>query len=220
MGTTTTRANTITITITTITRRSMTMAELQALLQAGGWVSVPLVITSLTLWFVATLRLMALRRGFTGDVRAIVERSAREPSSVQSDGAVGRYLAGALGSLARSGTCQHHLEGFVEVERERARDFGTMLMGLVTIAPLLGLLGTVSGMIETFSSMQGAALNHATEQTVAGGISVALISTQLGLMVGVPGLAAARLLARLEAKRIRELLQAHSILVQLRKVPL
>ena len=52
-----------------------------------------------------------------------------------------------------------------------------------------------------------------------GGISVALISTQLGLMVGVPGLAAARLLARLEAKRVRELLQAHSVLVQLRKVP-
>ncbi len=198
----------------------MTTADLQDLLQAGGWVSVPLVVTSLTLWFVATLRLMALRRGFIGDVRSHVEASTRDPANVRTDGAVGRYLAGALGSLQRSGTCQHHLEGFVEVERERVTDFGTMLMGLVTIAPLLGLLGTVSGMIETFSSMQGAALTHATEQTVAGGISIALISTQLGLMVGVPGLAAARLLARLEAKRIRELLQAHSVLVQLRKVPL
>jgi biopolymer transport protein ExbB len=108
----------------------------------------------------------------------------------------------------------------LEIERERVTDFGTLLMGLVTIAPLLGLLGTVSGMIETFSSMQGATLTHATEQTVAGGISVALVSTQLGLMVGVPGLAAARLLARLEAKRVRELLQAHSVLVQHRQVPL
>jgi len=198
----------------------ITSTELRALVEAGGWVSGPLVATSLTLWFVATLRLLALRRGFSGDVKTLVERALEDPSNVPSDGAVGRYLEGALGALRRSGTCQHHLERFVEIERERVTDFSTLLMGLVTIAPLLGLLGTVSGMIETFSSMQGASLTHATEQTVAGGISVALISTQLGLMVGVPGLAAARVLARLEAKRIRELLQANSVLVQRRKVPL
>ncbi len=198
----------------------VTVAELRALLEAGGWVSLPLVATSFTLWFVATLRLITLRRGFRGEVKAAVDQALRRPLQIEAEGAVGRYLSGALGALERSGTCQHHVERFLEIERERVTDLGTLLMGLVTIAPLLGLLGTVSGMIETFSSMQGTTLNHATEQTVAGGISVALISTQLGLMVGVPGLAAARLLARLEAKRIRELLQAHSVLVQLRKVPL
>ena len=197
-----------------------TADELRALLDAGGWVSIPLAATSLTLWFVATLRLITLRRGFRGDVNAVVEKAVRGPRLIESGGAVGRYLAGALGALERSGTCQHHIERFLEIERERVTDLGTLLMGLVTIAPLLGLLGTVSGMIETFSSMQGTTLTHATEQTVAGGISVALISTQLGLMVGVPGLAVARLLARLEAKRVRELLQAHSVLVQHKKVPL
>jgi biopolymer transport protein ExbB len=198
----------------------VTVAELRALLEAGGWVSLPLMATSFTLWFVATLRLITLRRGFRGEVKAAVDQALRRPLQIEAGGAVGRYLSGALGALERSGTCQHHVERFLEIERERVTDLGALLMGLVTIAPLLGLLGTVSGMIETFSSMQGTTLNHATEQTVAGGISVALISTQLGLMVGVPGLAAARLLARLEAKRIRELLQAHSVLVQLRKVPL
>ncbi|MGH1344577.1 MAG: MotA/TolQ/ExbB proton channel family protein [Nannocystales bacterium] len=197
----------------------VTADELRSLLDAGGWVSAPLVATSLTLWFVATLRLITLRRGFGGDVKAAVEQAVRHPLDIHADGAVGRYLRGALGALERSGTCQHHVERFLEIERERVTDLGTLLMGLVTIAPLLGLLGTVSGMIETFSSMQGTTLNHATEQTVAGGISVALISTQLGLMVGVPGLAVARLLARLEAKRARELLQAHSVLVQRRQVP-
>lgn len=197
----------------------VTLDELRTLLDAGGWVSVPLVATSLTLWFVATLRLITLRRGFGGDVKTAVEQAVRRPLDIRLDGAVGRYLRGALGALERSGTCQHHVERFLEIERERVTDLGTLLMGLVTIAPLLGLLGTVSGMIETFSSMQGTTLTHATEQTVAGGISVALISTQLGLMVGVPGLAVARLLARLEAKRIRELLQAHSVLVQRRQVP-
>lgn len=196
-----------------------TMADLQALLAAGGWVSGPLVATSLTLWFVATLRFITVARGCKSDVKSVVEQAVHQPDAIAAEGAVGRYLEGALGALQRSGTCQHHLERFLEIERERVTDFSTLLIGLVTIAPLLGLLGTVSGMIETFSSMQGTTLTHATEQTVAGGISVALISTQLGLMVGVPGLAAARLLARLEAKRVRELLQAHSVLVQLRKVP-
>jgi biopolymer transport protein ExbB/TolQ len=67
--------------------------------------------------------------------------------------------------------------------------------------------------------MHGVQMTHATEQTVAGGISVALISTQLGLVVGVPGLAVARLLARMQERRSRELAQAHSLLVEARKVP-
>lgn len=211
----------MTMATTMATRTAVvTVDELRGLLDAGGWVSMPLMGTSFTLWFVATLRLVTLRRGFRGEVKLAVDQAVDRPLQIEADGAVGRYLQGALGALERSGTCQHHVERFLEIERERVTDLGTLLMGLVTIAPLLGLLGTVSGMIETFSSMQGTTLNHATEQTVAGGISVALISTQLGLMVGVPGLAAARLLARLEAKRIRELLQAHSVLVQRRKVPL
>ncbi len=195
------------------------LAELEALLRAGGWVSVPLLGTSVTMWFVATQRLFSLRRGFAGDVRARVEAALSSVAAVSGQGAVDRYLRAALAALAQPGTCQHHLERFHEIERERVTDFGTLLMGLVTIAPLLGLLGTVSGMIETFGSMRVAALTQATEQTVAGGISVALVSTQLGLMVGVPGLAAARLLGRLEHKRVRELSEAHSVLVQLRAVP-
>ncbi len=193
--------------------------EVRALLLAGGWVGLPLAGVSLTMWFVATVRLLNLRRGFSGSVQSRVERALTTAPRIETNGAVDRYLVSALGALDRSGTCQHHVERFLEIERERITDYGVLLMGLVTVAPLLGLLGTVSGMIETFASMQGTSLTHATEQTVAGGISVALISTQLGLTVGVPGLAVARFLARFEGKRLRELLQAHSVLVQLRKVP-
>lgn len=200
------------------------LTEIRALLSAGGWVSVPLLCVSLAMWFIAALRLLSLRRGFAGEVPARV-RQANDTGSGSvpgggSDptGPVDRYLYAALAALHSPTACQHHLERFVEVERERITDYGLVLMGFVTVAPLLGLLGTVTGMIETFASMQGVALTHATEQTVAGGISTALISTQLGLMVGVPGLAAARLLARLEQRRVRELLQAHSVLVQIRRV--
>lgn len=195
------------------------VGELGALVRTGGWVSVPLVGVSLVLWFMATLRLLALRRGFSGDVPARVRQSLRTGPQAHPRGVVDRYLEGALGALTNAHACQHDLERIVEVERERIRDYGLVLTAFVTVAPLLGLLGTVSGMVEMFSSMQGIALTHATEQTVAGGISVALVSTQLGLAIGVPGLVASRLLARRESRRARELAQAHSVLVELRRVP-
>ena len=192
--------------------------EIRELLVAGGWVSAPLVLVSLAMWHVTVLRILNVRRGFAGDVTRRVD-AALAGGVEQLRGPVDRYLAAALAALGRRGTCQHHLEKFLQVERERVGDYGLLHMGLVVVAPLLGLLGTVNGMIETFASMQELALTHATEQTVAGGISVALISTQLGLVIGVPGFAVARLLARQEQRRIRELSQAHSVLVQRREVP-
>jgi len=81
--------------------------------------------------------------------------------------------------------------------------YAAALHSLVTAGPLLGLLGTVSGMIDTFASLrpQGVAATHATEQTIAGGISVALITTQLGLAVGIAGVLAAHALDRWAARR-------------------
>ena len=195
------------------------VVELSGVLEAGGWVSPPLVAASLVLWFIATLRLLALRRGFTGDVATRVETAVRHGPAQAPDGVVDRYLDSALTALENPSACQHDLERIVEAQRETIRDYGLILTAFVTVAPLLGLLGTVSGMVEMFASLQGVTLTHATEQTVAGGISVALVSTQLGLIIGVPGLAAARLLSRSESRRARELAQAHSVLVQLRKVP-
>lgn len=195
------------------------VADLGMVLQSAGWVSVPLVAVSALLWFIATLRFLVLRRGFSGDVAARVASALQRPTSTPG-GVVDRYLASALVTLEGAHACQHDLERIVEIEREKIRDYGLVLSAFVTVAPLLGLLGTVSGMVEMFASMQGVALSHATEQTVAGGISLALASTQLGLVIGVPGLVASRLLARNERRRAQELAQAHSVLVELRKVPL
>ncbi|MEM6991685.1 MAG: MotA/TolQ/ExbB proton channel family protein [Myxococcota bacterium] len=195
------------------------VVELRVMLQTAGWISVPLVGVSLVLWFMATLRLLALRRGFSGEVPDRVRVALSDGPETRPHGVVDRYLSAALGALRNPDACQHDLERIVEVEREKIRDYGLVLTAFVTVAPLLGLLGTVSGMVEMFASMQGAALARATEQTVAGGISLALVSTQLGLVIGVPGLIASRMLARRESRRARELAQAHSVLVGLRKVP-
>jgi biopolymer transport protein ExbB/TolQ len=64
---------------------------------------------------------------------------------------------------------------------------------LITSAPLLGLLGTVAGMLETFSGM--AAGSEAPIDTISTGISKALVTTQAGLVIAIP---AAFLLALLK----------------------
>ncbi|MDN4503646.1 MotA/TolQ/ExbB proton channel family protein [Alteromonadaceae bacterium BrNp21-10] len=62
------------------------------------------------------------------------------------------------------------------------------------IAPLLGLLGTVSGMITTFQMMKIFGTGDAS--TVSGGISEALVTTELGLIVAIPSLIVSALLSR------------------------
>ena len=64
--------------------------------------------------------------------------------------------------------------------------FGTMILVIAAVAPLLGLLGTVTGMISTFEVIT----EHGTgdPQLLSGGISTALVTTELGLIVAVPTL--------------------------------
>jgi len=71
---------------------------------------------------------------------------------------------------------------------------------LASIAPLLGLLGTVGGMIKTFSVI--AEFGTGNARALAGGISEALLTTQTGLVVAVPGLFMSTFLIR----RSRDLL--------------
>jgi biopolymer transport protein ExbB len=68
------------------------------------------------------------------------------------------------------------------------------ILVLAGVAPLLGLLGTVSGMITTFEVI--ASFGTGNARAMASGISEALITTQTGLVVAVPGLIIGNLLQR------------------------
>jgi len=78
------------------------------------------------------------------------------------------------------------------------------------VAPLIGLLGTVIGMIETFDSL-GSMTLYSQGGGIAAGISQALFTTQLGLVVAVPGLVVGRLIDRkskimeLELEQIKDI---------------
>lgn len=78
--------------------------------------------------------------------------------------------------------------------RHKVERFMNLVSVTASIAPLLGLLGTVSGMITTFKMMTIFGTGDAS--TVSGGISIALITTELGLIVAIPSLIASALLSR------------------------
>ena len=82
----------------------------------------------------------------------------------------------------------------------------------MVLAPLAGLLGTVTGMMETFDSLATMAL-FTQSGGVAGGISQALISTQMGLAVAIPGVIAGRLIDRKQSNLTTELeeLKQHAL---------
>lgn len=95
----------------------------------------------------------------------------------------------------------------VDVERESADDaiaeaildetptierFGTAIMVVAAVSPLLGLLGTVTGMIATFDVITE--YGTGDPKMLSGGISEALITTQLGLIVAIPALLIGNLL--------------------------
>jgi biopolymer transport protein ExbB len=84
---------------------------------------------------------------------------------------------------------------------------------VVAVAPLAGLLGTVTGMIETFNSLADAAL-FTQSGGIAGGISQALLTTQMGLSVAVPGLIVGRILDKRQNHLRRELEQLKDLLCE------
>ncbi|MCP4914160.1 MAG: MotA/TolQ/ExbB proton channel family protein [Oligoflexia bacterium] len=73
--------------------------------------------------------------------------------------------------------------------------FNQLTSTIVMVAPLLGLLGTVGGMIETFQSLGDMTL-FSQSGGIAGGISQALITTQFGLSVAIPGMFIGRVLQK------------------------
>ncbi len=100
------------------------------------------------------------------------------------------------------------------LREEPGLERGSALLGAVAgLAPLLGLLGTVTGMITTFDVIS--TFGTGNPQLLSGGISVALITTQLGLIVAVPALLAHAWVGRSAAKRQALLEEARTAMLSL-----
>lgn len=117
-------------------------------------------------------------------------------------GSAARVVTSALRNIDRD---PEHLEDIVSEsilhESGRLNRFGAIILVIAAVAPLLGLLGTVTGMIETFDIITD--FGTGDPKLLSGGISVALVTTQLGLIVAIPALLLGNLLSGW-AERIKD----------------
>ncbi|MCB1741812.1 MAG: MotA/TolQ/ExbB proton channel family protein [Gammaproteobacteria bacterium] len=111
-----------------------------------------------------------------------ISRQRRGLTRPRADNPLGRVLAAIL--EAAPDDAESALERAVIGEARTLRRGESLLKLLAAIAPLLGLLGTVTGMILTFQTIS--ALGSTDPRLMAGGISQALITTALGLLVAIP----------------------------------
>lgn len=99
-----------------------------------------------------------------------------------------RGIQQALGDNVLERTEREHLEDIVSEsilhESTHLSRFGSVIMMIAAVAPLLGLLGTVTGMIQTFDVITE--FGTSDPKLLSGGISTALVTTELGLIVAIP----------------------------------
>lgn len=160
------------------------LSRLVDLYYAGGFVMPPLLIGAALLWYGMTRRALLLTKSDFGVYSDFMEKL----------------------SLLKAKKSGNKADAFILLseEEENLSRYKSLVKTVVVIAPLLGLLGTVSGMIETFDSLAEMSL-FSQSGGIAGGISQALVSTQMGLAVAIPGLIFGRLMERRQTAIIIEM---------------
>ena len=161
---------------------------------AGGWLMAPILLCSTLSVAIIIERFWSLRRrsvvpeGLGDTVRtwaAQNELDLKRINQIRSESALGRVLAAAI--INRHRSREIIKEAVEDTGRHVVHELERFLNTLGTIAgiaPLLGLLGTVIGMIRVFSAIMLHGVGNANE--LAGGISEALITTAAGLTVAIP----------------------------------
>ncbi|MBU1054200.1 MAG: MotA/TolQ/ExbB proton channel family protein [Proteobacteria bacterium] len=160
-------------------------------IKAGGVVMVPLFAVSIVMWLLIIDRAMFFRRLYHKNMDSKTAWShtneGRMPDPAQYRGVVSLLVAEFVSR--RHGNKEldlHILDEIIQKLSRRLTGYLALIGVLAAIAPLLGLLGTVTGMIATFDVL--AVFGTGNAKAMAGGISEALITTQTGLLVAIPGL--------------------------------
>ncbi len=166
------------------------------LIQAGGWLMIPIIALSVVALAIILERLWVLRRlrimpdNLIGTIRQLHRQGQLTPqrlAEMREGSPLGRILVAGLVN-------RHHSR---EVMKEAIEAAGRQVIAaleryldtlgtIAAVEPLLGLLGTVLGMIQVFGEIVNAGVGEGAR--LAGGISVALITTAAGLMVSIPAL--------------------------------
>lgn len=163
-------------------------------LDSGGGVMWPLLAISVWMWWLILLKVLDFM-AWRGQERSVQELLASENAEIGSPWQ--RNIVFLTWNLDRDGDNFDEQELVDRLTRPTARKIEKHIETILVLskaAPLLGLLGTVCGMISTFEVISVFGTGEA--KSLAGGISEALITTQTGLLVAVPGLVMGSLLQK------------------------
>ncbi|HEY8521218.1 MAG TPA: MotA/TolQ/ExbB proton channel family protein [Gammaproteobacteria bacterium] len=172
------------------------------IVKAGGWTMLPIIACSVVAVAIVLERLWTLQRkrvlppDLTQRVAEWIRSGQLDQGHLQA-----LHQSSPLGQVLAAGLARRHLpreiikESIEDSGRHVVHELERYLNALATIAgvsPLLGLLGTVSGMIRAFSAITTQGVGNPT--VLAGGIAEALITTAAGLIVAIPALIGYRFL--------------------------
>jgi biopolymer transport protein ExbB len=165
----------------------------------GGPIMIPILLLSFWMWLLIAERLFFLYQAvkkeitITQAIDCLRYQLPPEKKLTKTPGTrlVTDFLRQRTGHTVID---QSLLENSLNRERPRLKRSLNVIIALASIAPLLGLLGTVSGMISTFNVISIFGTGNA--KAMAGGISEAMITTQSGLLVAIPGVFLGTILKR------------------------
>jgi biopolymer transport protein ExbB len=175
------------------------------IIKSGGWMMWPLIICSVGAMAIIAERFWTLRKSriIPDDLVVQVWKLHKDNKlddvtlrRLKTSSPLGRIIASGVSNSAHGREVMK--ESIEDVGRQVTHDLERFLdaLGLIAeVSPLLGLLGTVFGMIEIFSQLMQHGAGDPT--VLAGGISVALITTATGLSVAIPSLIFHRYFLRL-----------------------
>lgn len=178
-----------------------------SIIQAAGWPIWPLIACSVLALALILERFVALQTARVAPAKLLNEAIAVSSSGVPSadvvaqlaqSSALGEVLASGMRALNSNPRCSEaNLRAAIEntgrAVAHRLEKYLTALATIASAAPLLGLMGTVIGMIEIFGSQSGSggmgqAMGGGNPTQLAHGISIALYNTAFGLMIAIPSL--------------------------------
>lgn len=166
------------------------------IIRSGGWAMLPLIACSVAALAIIAERTWSLQKKRVCPDNLVAQvwhwakagqLDASRISTLRSSSPLGRVLAAGLINLRKDHTVMK--EAIEETGRHVAHELERFLNTLGTIAaigPLLGLLGTVIGIIDIFANVTTAGVGN--PQALAGGISQALVTTAAGMIVAIPAL--------------------------------
>ncbi len=166
-------------------------------MNAGGVVMWVLFALNLFLWYGLGFRYLVLKRGTMGNIRRQIDKHIKRGEKQNMRGLLDYVIADALDATREASSLglkvKNHIYDALSPYINVIAKYSTLVKTIVILAPLIGLLGTVMGMIETFDALTSGSM-FSQGASISGGISKALFTTELGLVVAVPGLILGRIL--------------------------